>query len=178
MHYEKWHLYPLHYRFTAYTGDKNNLENFAYLPTTIMNVTDDGVPVFAQWNYRILCHPIQGIDLKLSDLKPVDNLPNRVYTDSTFERYLTTRGARFSINPYDSDRLQTWDLLDKIMKQIPGKDNYGANITDDVYNLKKMDVFTDNVLNTGYYHRWYKLQEKGAMGETLSLIHISEPTRP
>ena len=185
MRYEKWHLPPLHCRFTSYTGDKNNLENFAYLPTTIMNVTDDGVPVFAQWNYRILCHPIQGIDLKLSDLKPVDNLPNRVYTDSTFERYLTTRGARFSINPHDSDGEHRWDLLDEITKQIPGKDNYGANITDDVYDLKKLDVFNDKVLNTGYYHRWYKVQEKGAMGEKYSHrgfadrnLFVAETTQP
>ncbi|KAH3866828.1 hypothetical protein DPMN_029951 [Dreissena polymorpha] len=38
-------------RFTSYSGGKSNLENFAYLPTTIMNVVN-GTPEYAQWNYR------------------------------------------------------------------------------------------------------------------------------
>ena len=174
-----------HARFTSYLGDKNNLENFAYLPTTIMNVTEDGVPIFGQWNYRILCHPIQGIDLKLSDLKPVDNLPNRLLTSKTYEGYKDSRGARFTINPYDSDRPYKWDLLDRIMKQIPGKNNYVANLTDAVYDLKKMDVFDDSVLNTGYYHRWFKVQQAGAMGEKYTHrgfadrnLFVAETTQP
>ena len=133
-----------------------------------MNVTEDGVPVFGQWNYRILCHPIRDIDLKLTDLKPVDNLPNRILTDSTFDEYITKRGARFTINPYDWDQEYEWDLLDEIMRQIPGRDNYPANITDEVYGLTKLDVADGEVLNTGYYHRWYMVQEKGALGETIS----------
>jgi hypothetical protein len=46
-------------RFTSYTGRKDNLENFAYLPTTIMETVNDTTAVFAQWNYRILCHPLK-----------------------------------------------------------------------------------------------------------------------
>ena len=46
-------------RFTSYTGRKDNLENFAYLPTTIMEIVNKTTAVFAQWNYRILCHPLK-----------------------------------------------------------------------------------------------------------------------
>lgn len=46
-------------RFTSYTGRKDNLENFAYLPTTIMETVNETTAVFAQWNYRILCHPLK-----------------------------------------------------------------------------------------------------------------------
>ena len=40
-------------RFASYSGGKSNLENFAYLPTTIMNV-NNGTPEYAQWNYRLV----------------------------------------------------------------------------------------------------------------------------
>lgn len=46
-------------RFTSYTGRKDNLENFAYLPTTIIEAVNGTTAVFAQWNYRILCHPLK-----------------------------------------------------------------------------------------------------------------------
>ena len=150
-----------------------------------MNVTEDGLPVFGQWNYRILCHPIKDIDLKLSDLKLVDNLPNRLKTGKTLEKYEVSRGARFRISTYSEDQEYKWDLLDQIMKQIPGKDNYRANITDDVYGLKKLDVFDSGPLNTGYYHRWYKVREKGALGETNAHrgfadrnLFVAETTQP
>ena len=141
------------------------LENFAYLPTTIMNVTDDGVPVFGQWNYRILCHPIQGIDLKLTDLKVIDDLPVRLSVGRTYERYPTSRGARYRISRYSEDQEHKWDLLDQIMKQIPGMDNYGANIPDDFHDIKKLDVFSNKPLNNAYYHRWYGLEKKSANGD-------------
>ena len=54
-------------RFTSYSGRKDNLENFAYLPTTILDLENETHPVFAQWNYRILCHPLKN-DLPLNRL--------------------------------------------------------------------------------------------------------------
>ena len=63
-------------RFTAYTGGKHYLENFSYLPTTIMNM-NNGTPEYAQFNYRILCHPLKN-DLPLGLLKPVDDMAARV----------------------------------------------------------------------------------------------------
>merc|ERR1712179_141873 len=57
-------------------------------------------------------------------------------------------------------------LLDKIMREIPGKDNYGAVLNDNSFGLSVLDVTqkNDTPLNTGYYHRWFKYEDKGAMG--------------
>ena len=60
------------------------------------------------------------------------------------------------------------------MAEIPGKDNYGANLTDDsfgnlMYETEPGDL---KVLNTGVYHRWFKLGQKGAMGLTVSLPQV------
>ena len=55
-------------RYTSYTGQMNALENFAFLPTSMYNVTEDGTPEIAQWNYRVLCHPLAR-DLPTSMLK-------------------------------------------------------------------------------------------------------------
>ena len=46
-------------RYTSATGRKSLLENFAWLPTTISNVTDNGEITYSQYNYRILCHPLK-----------------------------------------------------------------------------------------------------------------------
>ena len=130
-----------------------------------MNVTDDGMPVFGQWNYRILCHPIEGIDLKLTDLKVVDDLPLRLSIGRTCDKYPNSRGARYRVSRYSEDKEHKWDLLDQIMKQIPGMDNYGANIADGVHDIKKLDVFDNAPLNNAYYHRWYGLLKKSANGD-------------
>ena len=46
-------------------------------------------------------------------------------------------------------------LLDTIMAEIPGKDNYGANIKDDAFGLLAYDISksSDTVLNAANYHR-------------------------
>lgn len=53
------------------------------------------------------------------------------------------------------------------MEQIPGKDNYGANIPAvglDSDIISARPGANKDVLNGGYYHRSYKLKEKDAMG--------------
>jgi hypothetical protein len=55
---ENWFDLQEKIRFTSYTGGKHYLENFSYLPTTIMNIVN-GTPEYAQWNYRISCHPLK-----------------------------------------------------------------------------------------------------------------------
>ena len=84
----------------------------------ILNITN-GVPTIAQWTYRILCHPIKH-DLKLKDLKPVDDLGTRLARNDIWEDYVMSRAARFSLNPFSTEKIYKWTLLDKIMKQIPG----------------------------------------------------------
>jgi hypothetical protein len=110
-------------RFTSYTGRKDDLENFSFLPTTIMNVTDDGVPQFAQWNYRILCHPISR-DLPLNRLRVVDELGSRISAKRTYKEHSNTRAARFQINPIDTDKWterenrNRFNLLDELMSEV------------------------------------------------------------
>ena len=56
------------------------------------------------------------------------------------------------------------------MAEIPGKNNYGANMTDDAFgmmNFQVKDPSKNEILNTGMYHRWFKLGQKGAMGLTV-----------
>ena len=159
-------------RFTSFTGDKNNQENYAYLPTTIMGI-DNGVPIFGQWNYRILCNPIQG-GLNLHDIVPLDNLASRLAHETTFDEYLLSRNARFHINPENQQDVFKWGKLDELMSQIPGKDNYGASIEDSVFGLTKYHLEKNEPLNTGFYNRWYRVIEEGAMGSKTPLRGFSD----
>ncbi|XP_045189240.2 uncharacterized protein LOC123546767 [Mercenaria mercenaria] len=171
-------------QYMSSTGGKNQFENLSYLPTTIVNVTDDGEPVYAQWNYRILCHPIKH-DLKLADLKPVDDLSSRMgyYSNRNYSYYTRhSKQVRFTVAPsrgrdyhaddgfgsYD-DRRYTFGTMDAIMNEIPGVDNYPGHLTDNSFGLLKhrIDVKNATVLNTARYHRHYKVNRKGAMGLTV-----------
>merc|ERR1711879_890487 len=81
------------------------------------------------------------------------------------------RAARFKLNEYGTDRFNYYSFLDDLMSEIPGKNNYGAYLTDDAFGLLNFDVknTAENVvLNTGMYHRWFKLGQKGAMGLTVN----------
>jgi hypothetical protein len=69
-------------------------------------------------------------------------------------------------------------LLDKLMSEIPGKDNYPANVVDGALGQEaySMDPEKDGQkLNAGYYHRWYKVMEKGAMGVQTRHRGFSDP---
>ena len=157
-------------RFTSYTGRKDNLENFSFLPRTIMNVTEDGIPKFAQWNYRILCHPLKR-DVPLNRLRIIDELHPRFTSKKTYEEHSKTRAARFQLNPADSDTWTEgiydgkWGLLDELMSEIPGKDNYPGKLTDESFDNPVYHILDSSAkLNSAYYHRSYKVNKKGAMG--------------
>lgn len=168
--------------YTSATGGKSQFENFSYLPTTIVNVTDDGTPVYAQWNYRILCHPIKH-PLQLKDIRPVDDLASRMNSDKNFTDYARNyKQVRFTIAPNGGKDYHAEDCygdftdtkymhsdLDTIMYEIPGVDNYPANLYDTSFGRLKYRVDTKNntVLNTGRYHRQYKVLEKGDDGLTV-----------
>jgi len=174
-------------RFTSYGGSKSNLENFAFLPTTMYNITD-GIPQFAQWNYRILCHPLKQ-DVPTSYMVMQDDLTIRMARKYRWSKLPDTRAARFKLNEYGVERMNNkyFNYLDGLMAEIPGKNNYGANMTDDAFGLLNMDVSstTDKPLNTAMYHRWFKLAVRSAMG--LQVNHrgyndenmwIAETTQP
>jgi len=153
-------------RYTSYTGSKSVLENFAFLPTTINSVDENGVPIYAQWNYRILCHPLKD-DLPTNVFKPDDDLiyrfPNRVAMDKVFP----TRSQRFHVNERDVDHSSNGrSLMDNLMMQIPGKNNYPADLHDNSFDMVMEDVRFSNhtLVNTGYYHRYFRTLDKGAMG--------------
>ena len=163
-------------RFTSYTGRKDNLENFSFLPTTIMDIINGTIPVFAQWNYRILCHPLSR-DIPLNRFRVVDEFHARLPARRKYEEQADTRAARFQLNPQDSG---TWykferhnnpkfSLLDEIMSEIPGKDNYQGRLTDEAFDLPAhtIDPKKSGKLNAAYYHRWFKVLEKGAMGQSI-----------
>jgi len=54
------------------------------------------------------------------------------------------------------NRAYTWGFMDDLMYEIPGRDNYGANITDDATGLTLYSVNTGADLvpvNTANFHR-------------------------
>ena len=159
-------------RYTSYTGGKSHLENFSYLPTTIMNMINGTFPQVAQWNYRILCHPLKR-DVPLNRFRVVDDLIARMTNKKTLKEHERTRAARFTVNPFDSDEWvdgrKNYGLLDDLMAEVPGKDNYGAQLYDDAFSTVTYPYNSkDNneKLNVGYYHRWTRVQSKDAMGRS------------
>jgi len=163
-------------RFTSYTGRKDNLENFSFLPTTIINIINGTIPVFAQWNYRILCHPVSR-DIPLNRFRVVDEFHARLPAQRKYKEQANTRAARFQLNPKDADTWYKYErynnpkfsLLDELMSEIPGKDNYQGNLTDEAFDLPAhtIDPKKSGKLNTAYYHRWFKVLEKDAMGQSI-----------
>ncbi|GFS21884.1 hypothetical protein ElyMa_001604200 [Elysia marginata] len=50
---DNWYDLQEKIRYTAYTGSKDKGENYAFLPTKIIDIDlETGEPVYAQWNYR------------------------------------------------------------------------------------------------------------------------------
>ncbi|KAJ7378062.1 hypothetical protein OS493_024724 [Desmophyllum pertusum] len=161
-------------RFTSYTGRKSNLENYSFLPTTIMEIINGTIPVFAQWNYRILCHPVSR-DIPLNRLRVVDEFHTRLPYGRKYDEQAYTRAARFQLNPKDSDRWYrgfnspSFTLLDALMSEIPGKDNYQGNLIDDAFDLPAHTIDPKKKgqkLNAALYHRLFQVQAKDAMGQS------------
>ncbi|RUS88884.1 hypothetical protein EGW08_003323, partial [Elysia chlorotica] len=152
-------------RFSSYTGSKSVLENFAYLPTTIYNVSE-GIPQYAQWNYRIMCHPLT-TDLPTKYFVKEDDLMYRFPQRRTMDQLTDSRAERYHLNEKSIDHYNTGrGLLDRLMYEIPGKDNYQADLHDSSFDMSMEDVRYNNhtLVNTGYYHRYFKTLDKGAMG--------------
>lgn len=94
-----------------------------------------------------------------------------------------SRAARFQLNPKDSEEWSgesfnrpQYTLLDEIMSEIPGKDNYPGNLTDEAFDLPahSMDLDKNGKLNSAYYHRWFRVMEKDAMGQSMRCRGYSE----
>lgn len=156
-------------RFTSYTGSKNNGENLAFLPTAIVDMFNDTEPIFGQWNYRIMCHPLKNY-LETDRLRVVDDLAPRVAFTRTLESFRNSRSARFQLH-YDNKNVfeeghTYFTHLHKLMSEIPGKDNYaGKKLEDDAFGAQSMDFNNHKQkLNTGHYHNWYLAKGQTANG--------------
>merc|ERR1712098_657582 len=58
-------------------------------------------------------------------------------------------------------------LLDRLMSEVPGKDNQGANIVQESFGEDLHDAGNQSkILNTGYYSRAFAFSKPGAMGLT------------
>ena len=116
--------------FTSYSGSKSIRENLSFLPTKIIDFVNETLPVFAQWNYRILCHPLKK-DVPLKRLRVIEDLSSRMMNERDIYRHKHSRGARFQLNSKDQekfhDRPLNYEFLDELMEEIPGKDNYQGN---------------------------------------------------
>ena len=172
--------------FMAHTGRKDSNENFASLPTKLMSV-ENGSLVFARWNYRILSHPLEN-DLPLNQFCFLDDLAIRMAYKRTKQEQLISRAARFQLDPFEDgqckDGAVKHGLLDKLMAEVPGMDNYPGHAEDTTFDETAFDFVqevvngteTDVALNAAYYHRWYRLLKKGALGLKSRSKTFADPT--
>ena len=60
------------------------------------------------------------------------------------------------------------NFLDVLMEEIPGKNNYGGRMEDGGFDAKVLDFDGKGPLDVSRYHRWFKLENKDAMGQQQS----------
>jgi len=173
-------------RYMVNSGRKDPLENLAQLPSSIRNLIDDTYPVISNWEYRIVCHPLKN-DVPTARFRIADDISVQLLNSPlTREELYYSRRARFDISKYidldDPDGednrtyadgywqpgIKQWNYLDYLMEQVPGKDNYGANLTDELPGGVQRVVGYNNgePVNSGYYNRFFALNEADAMGAT------------
>ena len=168
-------------RFTSYNGRKNIRENLLFLPNKIIGTVENSTtPIMAQWNYRLLCHPLRN-NLPTAVLKPVDDLAPRMARKKNFGTYRRSRFARFKTFGHSTrnDRFEGGtSLLDRLMSEIPGKDNYPGFIRDNAFGLDALNprIQNNTVLNVARYHRFYRVAQSGAMGRTMRHRAFSDDT--
>ncbi|XP_059157606.1 uncharacterized protein LOC131941984 [Physella acuta] len=157
-------------RYMAYTGIKDNFENIAFHPRKIMYMdSTTGVPVYGQWNYRVLCYPIP-FDIPTKYLKQREDWAWSYPQDLDASGVLKTRGARFQLNDMETDEdYSDFNIYDKIMQVIPGLDNVPAADVKENYGAPLYTADgTKSPLRSSYYHRWYNFAKNGAMGTSLT----------
>ncbi|CAL1535720.1 unnamed protein product [Lymnaea stagnalis] len=184
---DSWIQLQQQIRYTGYTGNKDLKENYSFLPTAIISINDtNGRPLYAQWNYRILCKPFSG-DIPTKYFRLQDDLANRESYRFTVARVPELRVARYRLSESDIERFMGFTLLDKIMQEIPGVDNKPPFLNEAAFN---QDVYTQEFanytkLNTGYYHRMFKTGATNAMGLSAvvrgfsdEMLFVAETTQP
>ncbi|XP_059157590.1 uncharacterized protein LOC131941971 [Physella acuta] len=169
--FETWFQDLEKIRFYTYTGLYYDL---MYLPTTITSINKEtGMPVFARFNYRVVCHPLT-VDVPTSYLKYVNELQVRIPRSYTIEEAEAQYNARFTVTDPEDYDFNLWSTLETLMEEIPGLDNYGVNITDTSFDetLYSASHREANLLNVGYYHRRYR----PSVTDTATHRCFSDPT--
>lgn len=173
----RWMAAPLELEVLAGDGMETGQ---AFNPIKIMSVVN-GTASYAYWNSRILCHPIQQ-ELKLGSFFIKDDLAARLSSKKSLYDFGKSNLARFDLIEFGRHQrgfsadlgygegiptFSHYSTLDAIMEEIPGKDNYPANITGGEFGLIAYNAHfprNNTKLNLGNYHHWYRVDQKGAMG--------------
>ena len=107
--------------FNANTGAKDSSENLAYLPTQFIEMINGTIPSIAQWNYKILCHPLKD-ELALDRFELIDDIQSRMADKSSITELLESRKARFTLNARRTGKYQHRDLrpmlIDDLMYEV------------------------------------------------------------
>ncbi|XP_033754144.1 uncharacterized protein LOC117337329 [Pecten maximus] len=152
-------------------------------PTKIIRVVN-GTALYAHWGTRIVCHPIKQ-ELKLASFYVKDDLAARLSANQSLYDYSKSKTARFDLTEFgrpsrtlyadlgfgkSSSTSTHYTTMDAIMEEIPGTDNYPVHITGGAFGLTAYNAHfprNNTELNLGYYHHWYRVLQKGAMGTTV-----------
>ncbi|GFN87049.1 hypothetical protein PoB_001355500 [Plakobranchus ocellatus] len=143
-------------RADAYLGSDFNLKHDgASLPVTILGVDDaTHKPLYAQWNYRVLCQPLKD-DLPTAHLKPVEDLAYRQRRKIRAMSLQLYRGSRYIVDANPEDVPQKKMTMDDLVAQVPGLDGIGGKLNEQSFGR-------ENTGNLAYYNRAYP-SDKDAM---------------
>ena len=162
-----WYEHEATTRYLHNTGSKNGGENIMFMPRVIYDIVNGSTPVYAQFQYRILCQPVPHISP--NRLRPFDYLTNRLPYNRTAENHNTRRSVAFQLNSVDSKTFNyTYEgltYMDKLMERIPGYNRYNDKLHD--YSMEGAARHydnKDNLLNCARYHRIFRGREQGANG--------------
>eukprot|EP01084_Bolivina_argentea_P086290 155967_1 len=87
-------------RYMANSGRKDTAENLSTLPSSIRNLQDDTYPIISNWEFRILCHPLND-DLPLDRFRVVNDLSVQLMgSPLTRDELYYSRRARFDLAKY------------------------------------------------------------------------------
>lgn len=80
----------------SFGGDESLLKDEKYLPVIVRYFNKNKKPVYGQWKYQILCHPLNN-DLPLHSLKPIDDLRVRFQKRQNINSFKYSDSARFTV---------------------------------------------------------------------------------
>ncbi|GFR88266.1 hypothetical protein ElyMa_004247100 [Elysia marginata] len=175
---ESWEELSMFVRYAAYSGTKSPKENYAFLPTALFDFNrTTGEPIYAQWNYRIICSPIKE-DLPTKYIRQVVDLKSDVPRRKVGKDNRNHRTARFILYEQDTFRFQNKGIMDRIFYDIVGKDNIpsGLSLASYGHPLLRFDSDPKVPLDTSRYSRVTELADQDAMGNNVSVLSSRTPS--